>query len=81
MGSDIDIHLLTSIQPLPAGKPWGQRDSKTNYYTEYPITGVDREYDWTITKQNCAPDGVKITCLLVNGQFPGKHSPFVTCLV
>lgn len=56
---------------MPGGKPWGLRNSDTNYYTDYPITGVTREYDWTITKQACAPDGVNITCLMVNGQFPG----------
>ena len=63
--------LLTLIQPLLGGKPWGLRDSDTNYYTDYPITGVTREYDWTVTKQACAPDGVNVTCLMVNGQFPG----------
>ena len=64
-------HSLTLLQPLPGGKPWGLRNSDTNYYTDYPITGVTREYDWTITKQACAPDGVNVTCLMVNGQYPG----------
>lgn len=47
------------------------RDPDTNYYTDYPITGVVRTYDWEVSKQSCAPDGVNTTCLLVNGQYPG----------
>ena len=58
-------------QPLPAGRPWGERDHNTNYYTDYPITGVNRVFDWTVTREPCAPDGVNTTCLMVNGQYPG----------
>jgi FtsP/CotA-like multicopper oxidase with cupredoxin domain len=57
--------------PLPNGFPWGKKNPYTNYYTDYPYTGVVRYYDWTVAKQDCAPDGVNTTCLLINGQFPG----------
>ena len=60
--------------PLIDGFPWGKRTSKnTNYYDmdAIPNTGVTRNYDWTISSQPCAPDGVTIDCVLVNGQFPG----------
>jgi hypothetical protein len=63
--------LLTMRQPLPGGRPWGDRDHNTNYYTDYPITGVNRVFDWTVTRESCAPDGVNTTCLMVNGQYPG----------
>jgi FtsP/CotA-like multicopper oxidase with cupredoxin domain len=56
------------------GLPWGKRTAKnTNYYDvdAIPNTGVTRNYDWTISSQSCAPDGVTIDCVLVNGQFPG----------
>ena len=62
---------LTASKPLPAGRPWGMKDVHTNYYEDWPNTGVTRYYDWTITRESCAPDGVNVTCLLVNGQYPG----------
>jgi len=59
--------------PMPQGRPWGERDSwNTNYYTDTPNTGVTRYYDWNITKLQCSPDGVETTCLAVNGQVPGE---------
>ena len=59
-------------QPLPNGFPWNDRTSNdTNYYTDYPDTGVTRYYDWTVTKQTVAPDGVNVTGLLINDQYPG----------
>lgn len=65
-------NVLTTLQPLEDGFPWGKKTSdNTNYYTDYPNTGVVRSYDWTITKQTIAPDGVNVTGLLVNGQYPG----------
>lgn len=68
----LSIYQLTLLQPLPNGFPWGDKDSgNTNYYTDYPDTGVTRYYDWTVSKQTIAPDGVNVTGLLVNGQFPG----------
>lgn len=58
--------------PMPHGKPWGERNStNTNYYEDTPNTGVTRYYDWTISKTRCAPDGVEVDCLLANDQFPG----------
>ncbi|KAK5122674.1 hypothetical protein LTR85_003937 [Meristemomyces frigidus] len=58
--------------PLPHGFPWGTYTaSNTNYYDTTPATGVTRHYDWTVSKGSCAPDGVELTCLLVNDQFPG----------
>ncbi|KAF2859405.1 multicopper oxidase [Piedraia hortae CBS 480.64] len=58
--------------PLPQGKPWGLRTAQsTNYYVETPNTGVTRYYNFDVTKEDCAPDGVVKTCLLVNGQYPG----------
>jgi len=46
----------------------------TDYFLD-PYTGVTRYYDWTLAKQDCAPDGVNTTCLLVNGQVPGQFMP------
>ena len=43
----------------------------TNPYTDYPITGVNRNYDFTIERGTAAPDGVERSVILVNGQFPG----------
>nr|POE62972.1 oxidoreductase ops5 [Quercus suber] len=64
-------HWLTD-NPLPYGRPWGQRSARwTNYYHDTPETGKTRYYDWTISKEPCSPDGVNNTCLLVNNQFPG----------
>lgn len=58
--------------PLPQGYPWGPHTAQnTNYYQWTPNTGVTRYYNWDITRGSCAPDGVNITCLMVNGQIPG----------
>lgn len=57
--------------PTPNGKPWNKRDKHTNYYKDYPNTGVIREYDWTITREVIAPDGYERDVLLINGAFPG----------
>lgn len=51
---------------------WGLKTaSNTNYYTDYPNTGVVRTFNWTVTNSTIAPDGVSVPGLLVNGQFPG----------
>ncbi|KAK4989953.1 hypothetical protein LTR50_002864 [Elasticomyces elasticus] len=64
-------HFLTN-NPLPQGKPWSTKNaSNTNYYENPPTTNVTRTYDFTITKGVIAPDGVSVTGLLINGQFPG----------
>ncbi|PIA91585.1 Laccase-2 [Cercospora beticola] len=58
--------------PISSGFPWGQRTSKqTNYYHDVPNTGVTKHYDFTITRQTIAPDGVQKDGLVVNGQYPG----------
>ncbi|CAK3940089.1 multicopper oxidase [Lecanosticta acicola] len=58
--------------PLPNGYPWAGRTAKnTNYYTDTPNTGVTRNYDFTITRQTIAPDGVEKDGLVINGAFPG----------
>jgi hypothetical protein len=57
---------------IPQGKPWGGRTAKhTNFYKDIPNTGVTRHYDFTITEQTIAPDGVQRTGMVVNGAFPG----------
>lgn len=33
--------------------------------------GVTRYYNWTVARQNYAPDGVQQYGELINGQFPG----------
>ncbi|KAF4122854.1 Multicopper oxidase with three cupredoxin domains, partial [Geosmithia morbida] len=57
--------------PLPNGFPWSNRDSRDNYYTDPPHTGVIRSYDFTIGQGKISPDGYERDVLLVNGQFPG----------
>ena len=53
-------------------KPWGGRTAKhTDYYKDIPNTGVTRQYDFTITEQEIAPDGVTRMGMVVNGAFPG----------
>ncbi|GJC89889.1 oxydoreductase ptaK [Colletotrichum liriopes] len=52
--------------------PWGSLTaSETNYYTNWPNTGVTRNYDFTISRGTIAPDGYERSVLLVNGAFPG----------
>ena len=50
---------------------WGEYDISTNYYEEWPDTGVIREYWFNIVNTTAAPDGVERPVLSVNGQFPG----------
>ncbi|KAG9716914.1 laccase-like multicopper oxidase, partial [Aureobasidium melanogenum] len=60
--------------PMPQGCPWGLRQQNdTNPYNEknVPNTGMTRYYEWTVTNQTMAPDGVELPLLVVNGQFPG----------
>lgn len=67
-----DLPSFLTNNPLPQGYPWGTRTANnTNYYVDYPNTGVTRSYDWTVSKQDVAPDGVTVPGLLVNGQYPG----------
>ncbi|PHH77561.1 hypothetical protein CDD80_493 [Ophiocordyceps camponoti-rufipedis] len=57
--------------PLPNGRPWSNFNKYTNYYSDYPRTGVIRRYDWVVTRETIAADGFVKPALLVNGQFPG----------
>ena len=58
--------------PLLLGYPWGNRtDWGTNPYKEAPVTGVTRNYDFTVSRGLIAPDGYQKHVLLVNGAFPG----------
>ncbi|KAK5109467.1 hypothetical protein LTR62_007027 [Meristemomyces frigidus] len=59
--------------PMEGGiSPWGGRDPfNTNPYTSPPETGVTRNYQFTISEQTLAPDGVERKMLVVNGMFPG----------
>lgn len=73
-GTPYQPHLppFLTNNPLPHGYPWGGMTvNNTNPYTTTPNTGVTRYYDWTLTKEQAAPDGVPNTLLLVNGQYPG----------
>ncbi|KAI1141393.1 putative multicopper oxidase [Hypoxylon sp. FL0543] len=57
--------------------PWGSMNTtNTNAYETRPDTGVTRTYDFTITKETAAPDGVEAELLLVNSQFP---APLIEC--
>ncbi|KAI0386370.1 putative multicopper oxidase [Hypomontagnella monticulosa] len=57
--------------------PWGDMNTtNTDAYKTRPDTGITRTYDFTITKETAAPDGVEAELLLVNSQFPG---PLIEC--
>ncbi|PHH91578.1 hypothetical protein CDD83_11114 [Cordyceps sp. RAO-2017] len=68
-------HFLTN-NPLPNGYPWSTRNEYTNFYNEYPRTGVIRSYDFTISRGLISPDGYQRPVILVNGAFPG---PLIEC--
>ncbi|KAF4632077.1 hypothetical protein G7Y89_g6052 [Cudoniella acicularis] len=70
--SELSVPFLqTTNPPLPQGFPWGPRTANnTNPYTDSPVTGVIRAYDFTISRAQKAPDGYLKDVLLVNGQFP-----------
>ena len=58
--------------PLVAGFPWGlDTVVNTNPYSQSPVTGKIRSYDFTIARGFIAPDGVNKSSLLINGGFPG----------
>lgn len=50
---------------------WGDYDISTNYYDNYPDTGITREYWFDIVNTTAAPDGVERIVLSVNGSIPG----------
>jgi FtsP/CotA-like multicopper oxidase with cupredoxin domain len=61
-----------SDTPLVGGYPWGKRTAQgSNPYTDTPNTGVTRQYDFTVSQMELAPDGVKKQMVVANGQFPG----------
>lgn len=56
---------------------WGNMNAtNTNPYTTRPHTGTTRTYEFVVTKETAAPDGIDTELLLVNSQFPG---PLVEC--
>lgn len=57
--------------PTPNGFPWNKRNIYTDYYRDYPNTGVVRKYNFSIKRGTIAPDGYSISGILVNGAFPG----------
>ncbi|KAF2768645.1 hypothetical protein EJ03DRAFT_389791 [Teratosphaeria nubilosa] len=74
------VSLLAALLPCLSSKyPWGGRSvSATNPYdlNQIPNTGVTRKYEWTLTNETLAPDGVELSLLVVNGQYPG---PLLEC--
>ncbi|KAL0937282.1 Laccase-2-like protein 1 [Colletotrichum truncatum] len=66
------LPTFLSNNPLPNGVPWGPLTADgTNYYKQWPNTGVTRKYDFTVSRGVIAPDGYERKVLLVNGAFPG----------
>lgn len=65
-------YLPGDYSSQPCGKPWGCRTVEgTNSYDDFPNTGVQRNYEFTLSRGNLAPDGINRSVILVNGQFPG----------
>jgi FtsP/CotA-like multicopper oxidase with cupredoxin domain len=58
--------------PLPNGFPWSTKTVyNTNPYLDPPNTGVIRTYDFTLKREQKAPDGYLRDVIVINGQFPG----------
>lgn len=56
----------------PRTFPWGWKTAdNTDPYTDPPVTGVVRHYDFVIERAVMAPDGVERDVIVINGQFPG----------
>ncbi|EXJ83398.1 hypothetical protein A1O1_07020 [Capronia coronata CBS 617.96] len=56
----------------PTTLPWGSRTANnTDPYTNPPVTGVVRKYNFVIERAVMAPDGVERDVIVINGQFPG----------
>ncbi|KAI0384307.1 putative multicopper oxidase [Hypomontagnella monticulosa] len=52
--------------------PWGDRSAKSHSpYTDVPMTGTTRRYEFNISRGTIAPDGYQKQVLLINDQFPG----------
>ncbi|RDL34578.1 uncharacterized protein BP5553_07706 [Venustampulla echinocandica] len=53
------------------GFPWSPYGPGSPPHLVTPHTRMTRYYEWTISRENIAPDGVDTSVILVNGQFPG----------
>ena len=51
--------------------PWGNATVNNTNPESPPSTGVTRFYDFTISRGILSPDGVNVSMILINGQFPG----------
>lgn len=73
----------TTCENSPTSRScWGDYSIDTNYYEEFPSTGVTREYWLTLDPIDCAPDGYQRTCMAFNGTVPGPEltvSIYMTC--
>lgn len=48
-------------------------DINTNWYEQWPDTGVVREYWITVDNVTIAPDGVQVQAITFNGSLPGPN--------
>ncbi|KAH8780241.1 extracellular dihydrogeodin oxidase/laccase-like protein, partial [Diaporthe sp. PMI_573] len=66
------LPLYLADSKAPDTVPWGNRTAEsTNPYTDIPVTGVTRRYNFTIGRGTIAPSGLLKPALLANNQFPG----------
>ncbi|KAI5797585.1 Cupredoxin [Geopyxis carbonaria] len=64
--------FLTENTPLPNGFPWGPLTAEgSDPYTQAPLTGVTRRYNFNVGRARLAPDGVEKDMIVINNQFPG----------
>ncbi|KAK4983266.1 hypothetical protein LTR66_008889 [Elasticomyces elasticus] len=67
----LNLPAFLTNNPLPQGYPWGSKTAlNANPYVDSPDTGITRHYDLVIAKGTIAPDGVEMTGITCNGQFP-----------
>jgi len=50
---------------------WCDYNLQTDYYNDYPDTGVVRSYTFNIQNITLSPDGVPRMVQAINGQIPG----------
>lgn len=64
---------VLSGSDIGASQPWNDPSQFILGNNNFTIssTPTTRHYDWTISQQNIAPDGLMRPMLLVNGVFPG----------
>ncbi|KAI0482049.1 Cupredoxin [Xylariaceae sp. FL0804] len=53
------------------GGPVGWNNSQPINPDNIPVTGVTRQYHFTVARATIAPDGVDTPAILINNQFPG----------